>query len=86
MLIHQNRVAVRVHDGEASWPGGVLVGLGGDGEALSLERLLQLAHIGERVERLRVLCSPGINFCEEYGRSAFLDFPDDADIVAILEA
>ena len=54
MLIHQDRVAVRIDDHKAGGAGGGFFGFGGKGDALRLELALQFPHIGKTRLLLRI--------------------------------
>ena len=54
MLVHQDRISVGIGDHERCWAGGALISLARESHSLRLEATLQLADIGEFVDRLRV--------------------------------
>ena len=60
VLVDENRVAVRVGQHEARRAGRGLVRLLIEGRAGGLELALELADVGERVDRLRAWSQPGL--------------------------
>lgn len=60
MLIHQHRIAIRVHHDAAARPGGSFVSFGNEVGALTFEFLLQVTHIGELVQGFGVLAPAGV--------------------------
>ncbi|MET3203747.1 hypothetical protein ABIB17_001519 [Arthrobacter sp. UYEF6] len=55
MLLHQHRVAVRVHNDKAPRPGCSFNGFGHELRALGLEFPLEVAHISEGIQHFSVL-------------------------------
>ena len=60
MLVDQHWITVRVNGHEASWSGGGLVGLGGKRDARRFQLALQVAHVGEALDFLRIAVPAGI--------------------------
>src|SRR5262245_40664169 len=82
VLVHQDRVPVRVRHHEVGGPGRALVRLGHELDALRLEPALQLAHVRECGQLLRLLVPAGIER-EHVLLEHALEQPDD--VVAVLE-